>query len=524
MRTIRGITRSLLFAMICVLVIATAACGEDESKKVSSSCEDDGECGGGVCYDAACYEACTGQDDCAIDQVCARKVSAAGREATICVTAADFVGCDEDIDCAVLVVEDCEKAVCDPTDSVCKIESASDCTGKECGDDGCGGTCGGCTNGKTCEAGLCECAGSTDTTCDGVDDDCDGETDEDGACGAGDPEGCYDATTTMDFTGAIPGDVGTIVDGIVSLLYDPSTAIVDGIMLQLELHFGASWDSVPQVNISLFQNGLGDVVTDWFLNDSPSWAQCLFTVGQDWVQIISKADLAGQIKLSGSGDDGAFDGEQTWTGLSVDWAQGCVETACSGGTANPLLAVCTHDPGTSLCECSLDMAPLYTADVAKDVFQATLDDLDYLAINEHVMEINYGKFMVAVMNDLIMPYASNGQHASIDDALGSIIDCDHVSESMDQALLDTMSITSEQLTGFCEAALSEYIGPTQDAIHALALDSVLRLTGSCALVSTDGDLTVNHLTDGLWLGTLGLQTPQDTEFTGIFDAIRAPCE
>lgn len=53
------------------------------------------------------------------------------------------------------------------------------CAGKECGDDGCGGSCGACQNGKWCDllTGICECGESIEV-CDGKDNDCDGETDE----------------------------------------------------------------------------------------------------------------------------------------------------------------------------------------------------------------------------------------------------------------------------------------------------------------------------------------------------------
>jgi hypothetical protein len=38
----------------------------------------------------------------------------------------------------------------------------SDCAGKACGDDGCGGTCGAaCSGGKTCQNGSCACPDST---------------------------------------------------------------------------------------------------------------------------------------------------------------------------------------------------------------------------------------------------------------------------------------------------------------------------------------------------------------------------
>jgi formylglycine-generating enzyme required for sulfatase activity len=68
--------------------------------------------------------------------------------------------CDWDEDCQICP-SDC---VCTGCGQMCVSGSCtfSACTGKECGDDGCGGSCGTCTGGKTCEAG--ECVGGVDVT------------------------------------------------------------------------------------------------------------------------------------------------------------------------------------------------------------------------------------------------------------------------------------------------------------------------------------------------------------------------
>lgn len=57
-------------------------------------------------------------------------------------------------------------------DDVC----VPDCVGKECGDNGCGGSCGTCTGVKQCIAGQCSCEVEA---LNGEDDDCDGHVDED---------------------------------------------------------------------------------------------------------------------------------------------------------------------------------------------------------------------------------------------------------------------------------------------------------------------------------------------------------
>ena len=47
-------------------------------------------------------------------------------------------------------------AVCDPSTGECALPCQSQCAGKNCGDDGCGGSCGGCADGEECLAGECQ--------------------------------------------------------------------------------------------------------------------------------------------------------------------------------------------------------------------------------------------------------------------------------------------------------------------------------------------------------------------------------
>ncbi len=57
-------------------------------------------------------------------------------------------------------------SVCDPTTHSCQC--VPNCTGKSCGDDGCGGSCGTCLGGQTCTNGACSCPSGylcSDSTC-----------------------------------------------------------------------------------------------------------------------------------------------------------------------------------------------------------------------------------------------------------------------------------------------------------------------------------------------------------------------
>ena len=87
----------------------------------------------------------------------------------------------------------CGDGICEPTrcderwddeEQTCQADCcAPDCAGRACGDDGCGGTCGQCPEDDacmaTCHEGVCGPIAWDELACDGQDEDCDGETDED---------------------------------------------------------------------------------------------------------------------------------------------------------------------------------------------------------------------------------------------------------------------------------------------------------------------------------------------------------
>ena len=105
----------------------------------------DGECDTGLgesCHN--CYADCGPcEGDCCLAN---GTPGCADGEITICVCDLDPSCCISgwDIDCALLATECGAPCPCEP-----------DCEGKECGDDGCGGSCGACDEGLVCVDGTC---------------------------------------------------------------------------------------------------------------------------------------------------------------------------------------------------------------------------------------------------------------------------------------------------------------------------------------------------------------------------------
>jgi formylglycine-generating enzyme required for sulfatase activity len=169
---------SLTVVAFVLPLVLIAACGED-APKVSAGCVSDEACGGGVCYDSACFSTCTAQGSCAEDELCVVQRVGTERDEQLCMAASDFAGCTQDADCEGVVTRACEQVVCEMGSETCLVLSrdggqvceregggqgvcaagacvcAPDCAGLKCGGDGCGGSCGACEEGADCVAGAC---------------------------------------------------------------------------------------------------------------------------------------------------------------------------------------------------------------------------------------------------------------------------------------------------------------------------------------------------------------------------------
>lgn len=126
-------TLATLAAIVALLFSLTlASCDEEgQQRRVTNTCAGDSDCDGGVCFDAACFVACTRQSDCEDNEFCATQTSSTGETADLCVSASAFAGCASDEDCAPIVTEACGAATCDLNSELCEIslvEPGTACT------------------------------------------------------------------------------------------------------------------------------------------------------------------------------------------------------------------------------------------------------------------------------------------------------------------------------------------------------------------------------------------------------------
>ena len=149
-------------------VIGAAGCPDDgtEQEACAYGCTDGacdacvGNCTGKTCGDDGCGVSCgtcTGAATCTEEGLCG-----CGAEVLpVCNSGGTAVvwpeGCPEAGETVVACEFGCTDGACDGC--------TADCTGLECGGDGCGGTCGTCVFAATCVDGLCDCGDYTLQMC-----------------------------------------------------------------------------------------------------------------------------------------------------------------------------------------------------------------------------------------------------------------------------------------------------------------------------------------------------------------------
>ncbi len=131
----------------CVPDCTGKECGDDGCEGTClPGCAEDFHCENGICVEGPCSPICNNSEECCFEKECG--------------TVND--GCGTTYYCG-----DCEIGeFCVTTENICMSDCVPNCTGKECGDNGCGEFCGFCTEeGYYCNitSGLCvegECEGN----------------------------------------------------------------------------------------------------------------------------------------------------------------------------------------------------------------------------------------------------------------------------------------------------------------------------------------------------------------------------
>lgn len=320
------------------------------------------------------------------------------------------------------------------------------------------------------------------------------------------PTGFYDNTSVFDFTGAIPGQLGQLVDEISLLFSSPGTFLINQIKRLAAMYVG---EFITNTIFGLFEDAVADVIDDWMFNRSPAWLRDILTIGQDLFQIVNNLELLATLRISKLTNDYYVQGTLFWNGVALYWRVGCARP----GEAN-------YDPLCGRNEFSLTAFSntQFPMDIIEGRFTASIQDFDQLDIDNHVIKINYGKLILFALNELVLPRLT-GQN-NLTDAVLSFINCASIADGIYFSALGTIGISKSDIEGFCTGAIEVITRPVTAILGALAVDSQMRMSGHGVMVDSNDDLLVDRFENGSFLGNFESDGQLGNPFTGVWSATR----
>jgi hypothetical protein len=314
------------------------------------------------------------------------------------------------------------------------------------------------------------------------------------------PAGTYDLENLFDLTDAIPGEVGEVIDQLVTLFYDPGKFLINQIKTLVKQYVpGFIADAI----FGLFEDQLAKIITDWVLNDAPDWVQDFFTIGQDLVQLVAKLELTGLLKISKLQNDYYVEGQIDFTGIILSWKLGCDKNA-------PDYDECGKYP-FDLQDIDNGEFPL---DLLSGNWQGTISKYDQLNVGKHSLSLNYGKLILFVLNQVILKELTG--KTSLVDAAVAIVGCDGIADALDNLGI----FDKDDIFDACEGAVTLLVLPLQSYLLGLEVDSLISLEGKATLMDLDDDLVVDEIVDGTWQGLVLIGGSSGNPFTGAWSAIR----
>lgn len=318
------------------------------------------------------------------------------------------------------------------------------------------------------------------------------------------PAGTYDMVNHFDFSDVamnLPGTAGQIIYYIELVFTNPGKALLEGIEAVIEIWVPA-W--VTDIAFGLFEDALGNYITEWVLDNAPQPVKDFLAVGNDVLQIVNNLELTGQLKIS-KVSASCMNGKESFYGLTLYWKWGCPEEDTECGVYH-----------FGLDDLENTDFPL---DLISGDWNGCMAGFDGLQIQPHLINLNYGKLILFVLNDLMIPLVTD--YDDLEDMLYSIVDCQSLAASISSSILDGIGITEQTLVDACDSVLAGLLGPVTQAITTLNLPSTIHLQGTGVFVDDDDNLVVDRITDGVWTGEVTMDGTSLGSVKGDFTATRA---
>ncbi len=331
------------------------------------------------------------------------------------------------------------------------------------------------------------------------------------------PAGSYTVDNHFDFSDAIPGTLGDVIRALVRFFGDQNHErdiaglifdLVEGLVREAA---GAIGGLVVDLVRGWVEDDLNEIINDYIDNDGPDWLRDFFTIGSDLISVVSNLEVISRMRISKPRRDGTFDGSQNWIGLAFYWRLPCGDDPDPDCGRHPF----TMDEVAAAAE---------GIELVFGQFTGRIHSYNQGVIDQHTMDLQYGRLILFVLNNIILPWIADGAN-NLTDALLNLGNCpsfaNGVTGGSGHLRIGGINIVSrDTIENWCVTILTVAGEAAEAIIGRLRIDTRLTLQGTMVFVEDSDDLVVDSITDGVWTGIIRTAQDEGPPFDGDFAGTR----
>ena len=139
--------------------------------------------------------------------------------------------------------------------------------------------------------------------------------------------------------------------------------------------------------------------------------------GRDIRDVIANLEVTSQLTIGKLSSSYEFNGIDNWLGMTLYWRWNC---DASGGPPD-----CQGDRAAR--RWASDVADL---GILSSQWTGRVVAYDQLQIDQHPLTLRYGRMIIYLLNDVILPELTDGNAHSMSEAFAYWIGCDNLAESL----------------------------------------------------------------------------------------------
>ncbi len=307
------------------------------------------------------------------------------------------------------------------------------------------------------------------------------------------PTGNYDVISYWDMTRALAesGPLGAALVNLFAYFDNPGLALYNEMIRQLQTWVG----NTGAMTLAFFMmiSGL-DVTLQNYVNDMIDQSPVLSSIrraGLDLRDAVSNLEVDSILSVSKLAADNELHGRDEWYGLTFYWRANC------DGNSPP-------DCGRHRIGVGVDtMMGILGADWTGRVIGH-----DVLEIDSHMMRIRYGRLIIYMLNNVILPGMTNGQAHSLNEAFAYWVGCDRLAQSIapnGQICVSGFCLPVGNIETMCLAAVNTVFSIVDLTVSSLDYPIDFHIAGRGHLFELDSDAVADVIEDGVFTGQI--QTP-----------------